>query len=786
MRLNDIQKNLKTKIDVKAKVGNNKISINKLKNNNYLKDIDIGHSDVYVSGKKHASISDDKKLNGKAFDSVVKSNKIKDLDLRYINLIRDILENKKKKKKLKKNKKKEKNDKGVDKVSDQKIYTKDLTDSNFEKIIDISKSSEVLIKNDNNLATSQISELSPDIKKSKKKKKKEKKIDKKKKKKKVGFIKSFFTFSSVKNLLLKIGFLIILFFTILYINKIVVVNYVNSGYKKLISIKENPTDIIYVKKVLNDAKFDFLVGNTLFKPFLLLNNDSINNGYHLISGGTEITKIGDNLVNILFLTKKFLSYKGIENTYVTNLLSNLRNDFILSEYGLEKALSHYNNVTSLGDKKLDDKLKTSIGKLQYLKDYIYSINSNFDTILNILGHNKEKKYLIVFQNSDEIRPTGGFMGSMGLLTLFRGKVKNFEKKDVYEFEWDLKKADYNRLKAPKGIIELTDKFGLRDSNYFVNLKDSSGNIKFFMEKSGNKIDGIIYLNQNILLEFLDEIGGIKVDGIKEEITSQNFSEIMSILVEAKLFKKGTLGTPKKILFDFMEAFFSKLRREKDYNVYGKILLNNLNKREILFYSFLPEENQIFEILGLGGKINYNDSLDFSYPVYTSLSGNKSDRYRQIKYYKDIVINNDCSIDTTLTISSTHFFPKTKENEINKMFDNYNITKTKSLIDIQGRGDNYQFVRIILPKDAEIENSDGYTVQELNNKKSIEFFMRTKRLETVNKKIKYKLVNNICRKYSFILYKQPGIKSYDISISNNGELNENFGIKQDLYYNIDGN
>jgi hypothetical protein len=32
------------------------------------------------------------------------------------------------------------------------------------------------------------------------------------------------------------------------------------------------------------------------------------------------------------------------------------------------------------------------------------IEKNYDTLLNILGHSERKKYLIVFQNSDEIRP----------------------------------------------------------------------------------------------------------------------------------------------------------------------------------------------------------------------------------------------------------------------------------------------------------------------------------------------------------------------------------------------
>jgi len=101
--------------------------------------------------------------------------------------------------------------------------------------------------------------------------------------------------------------------------------------------------------------------------------------------------------------------------------------------------------------------------------YLESFEKNYATFLDLLGHTKEKKYLVVFQNSDEIRPTGGFMGSMGVVSLFRGKVKSFEKNDVYAYEWNLKRQNLEKIPAPEGINKLTDSFGLRDSNYFIDV-----------------------------------------------------------------------------------------------------------------------------------------------------------------------------------------------------------------------------------------------------------------------------------------------------------------------------
>ena len=78
------------------------------------------------------------------------------------------------------------------------------------------------------------------------------------------------------------------------------------------------------------------------------------------------------------------------------------------------------------------------------------------------------------------------MWSMWIMTLEKWNIKKFEKKDVYAYEWNLKRALYDKLKAPEWLDKITDSFGLRDANYFINTRDSSRAIKFFIEKAGYK------------------------------------------------------------------------------------------------------------------------------------------------------------------------------------------------------------------------------------------------------------------------------------------------------------
>lgn len=65
------------------------------------------------------------------------------------------------------------------------------------------------------------------------------------------------------------------------------------------------------------------------------------------------------------------------------------------------------------------------------------------------------------------------------------------------------------------------------------------------------------------------------------------------------------------------------------------------------------------------------------------------------FEKEVSINQDCRIDTTLSLISRHTFNATKRQEIQSMIDTYEIT-TPNILEIQGNDDNYQFVRVILP------------------------------------------------------------------------------------------
>src|SRR5205807_1023773 len=77
--------------------------------------------------------------------------------------------------------------------------------------------------------------------------------------------------------------------------------------------------------------------------------------------------------------------------------------------------------------RLDPKWPALLSTVQTLADLPVAYSAS-------MGFDRPKTYLILGQSNDEIRATGGFIGSMGLLTVSHGKIEQLDYKSSYD--WD--------------------------------------------------------------------------------------------------------------------------------------------------------------------------------------------------------------------------------------------------------------------------------------------------------------------------------------------------------------
>lgn len=393
---------------------------------------------------------------------------------------------------------------------------------------------------------------------------------------------------------------------------------------------------------------------------------------------------------------------------MTDFLKNHKNNLEQINESLGTTLSYYAGIESLGNPLFDEKLQKNMQSLLGIKEILTFSLAHFDTIMSLLGDTKPEQYMIINQNQDELRANGGFPGSILSFELYKGRVQKFEKHDVYDYDWKI--YPYKEL-PPSGLEGYSGNFGIRDANYYPDFRDSAKKIGFFVEKAGFKsVDTMIAINQGIIIELLKKYGPVKMDAYNLTIDSTNFSRVVSTLVEARVFPYKKLDTgntyqsPKEFLFRFMEAFAKQLAEKRDIFGYLKILVDNFQRHEILVASKNTETETFLEQLGTK-EVWQESQGNFIYPIFTSLSANKSDRYMQRTLTIKTKSISGCTVHNTVRLNSDHAITIDEEIKTRKLLHDFGIddpAEQERLSYIEGNGVNKQYIRFLVPKDSTID------------------------------------------------------------------------------------
>jgi hypothetical protein len=94
---------------------------------------------------------------------------------------------------------------------------------------------------------------------------------------------------------------------------------------------------------------------------------------------------------------------------------------------------------------------------------------------NLLGLDKPKTYLVIFQNDKELRPTGGFITAYSIMQVDKAKFSPVDSSDIYNLDAKYKPS----VAAPQPIIDyikgpyvLSKNLRLRDMNWSPDFKES--------------------------------------------------------------------------------------------------------------------------------------------------------------------------------------------------------------------------------------------------------------------------------------------------------------------------
>ncbi|GAJ02563.1 unnamed protein product, partial [marine sediment metagenome] len=162
-------------------------------------------------------------------------------------------------------------------------------------------------------------------------------------------------------------------------------------------------------------------------------------------------------------------------------------------------------------------------QLPFTREKITLTRQIVDVLPQVLAFTGKKTYLLLLQDNLELRPTGGFISSYGLITFANGKLLDFQIRDIYATDNQLK----GRVKPPLPLEKyLGEKsWYFRDSNWDPHFPASGVKAEWFLKTAIERdVDGVIAFNFNFLQKILQALGPVELLESGEKITTDNLLE----------------------------------------------------------------------------------------------------------------------------------------------------------------------------------------------------------------------------------------------------------------------
>jgi hypothetical protein len=370
----------------------------------------------------------------------------------------------------------------------------------------------------------------------------------------------------------------------------------------------------------------------------------------------------------------------------------------------------------------------------------------------------EVNYLVIFQNTLELRPTGGFIGNFAEVTLDNGRIKNY---NIYNTNlFDYGKPGVEAPEPYKNMLGV-QQMQLRDANWAPNFPTTAQQIidLYRLEGGTKDINGVIAINASVLPEILKIIGPVSIAAIGEELNADNILLTLQYELNFGFLEKGiSRDARKEPIKDLAFEIDNRISEASFFTLYilGETLLQQANQKQIMLWS--KDSNIQSDIVKLGwdGAININSQKDYLKIVDANLGALKTDYYMRRSVNKNV---RECDDKLCSTITITYNNTAANASPLNTDYKSY--------------------TRVLLPKDAFVNTVTGvekrpnevdYSVAY--NKKIAGFEIKVPFNSSKDIVIEYTMPK--LAQYGLDVQKQSGIEGFDFILDdriNNQKVDE---------------
>lgn len=167
-------------------------------------------------------------------------------------------------------------------------------------------------------------------------------------------------------------------------------------------------------------------------------------------------------------------------------------------------------------------VKEAIDTLEPLSDYLSLVRHITTELPDLLGGNGTRRYLFLFMNNMELRPGGGFIGSLGVVEFSHFSLTALYIYDVYSIDGQLK-LHYDPPNALRTHLDQPHLF-VRDAAFSPDFGTSVEEIEKLIQASvgWSRFDGVVGVTLSAVQKLIGVFPDFYVSSYDEWLTPDNF------------------------------------------------------------------------------------------------------------------------------------------------------------------------------------------------------------------------------------------------------------------------
>lgn len=378
-------------------------------------------------------------------------------------------------------------------------------------------------------------------------------------------------------------------------------------------------------------------------------------------------------------------------------------------------------------------------------DEIENIRLEYQPIVKMLpdliGLDSTKHYLVLFQDDNKIKPTGGTITAFGIFQIEKGKITP---------------------QGSGGINELDN--SLEEANISADFPTSMRNFERIYQNSYLRapIDGIIAIDGEFFVNLLQALGPTIVyknvlssenkyecncpsiiDDIQSVISQNRQKDIIGVFLNAILVK--TLSSPIKTQMDVFLA-----------------VVKSAQEKHLLLYLSDADQQKMVETTDIAGQLS-DAPGDFLHINEANFSSSREDRYIKRRVDDRTKFNESNEILKTISLTYRKNSPATQSSSLVVRFY---VPKGSQLIRADGG-----------KQDISLSEGLGKTVFET----SLEISPQIEKDITIQYRLPFKI--DLGEGYKLIRQKQAGAKSYEYLLFLDGEKVKDFYLEGNQEFSL---